>query len=341
MIDNRRITAGRAGSTAATLFGWTAFIALLSLLFIGSSHAEVREDYQSWLKQLRREASGKGISPATLQKTLDGLEPLPRVIELDRRQPEFTLTASDYLARTVTERRVQAGQEHLAENRNLLTAIGEKYAVPPAIIVALWGIESDYGRLTGGYSAVAALATLAYDGRRPVFFRKELLILLSLIDKGRISVDPLSGSWAGAMGQVQFMPSTFASYAVDWDGDGRADIWNSRADAFASAAHYLAKAGWRRGEGWGMPVRLPEGFDVTLAGMDSRRTLREWRALGLQQVVGDSLLTASLLLPEGSDGPAFLVLHNFRVLLRWNRSTSFALAVGHLAERLSAPLLSP
>jgi membrane-bound lytic murein transglycosylase B len=309
---------------------------LLSVL-VTPAPAAGQDNFSAWLKKLRQEAGKAGISKATLQRTLVNLEPIPRVIELDRRQPEFTLSFSEYLARVVPDSRVQAGQRHLRENRTLLTAIGAKYGVPPAVIVALWGIESDYGRLTGGYSAVAALATLAYDGRRPAFFRTELLELLRLIDQGRIRVEPLTGSWAGAMGQVQFMPSTFRRYAVDWDGDGRADIWHSRADAFASAANFLSGAGWRSGESWGMAVRLPPGFDQALAGLDTRRSLREWRALGLEQVTGEDLLTASLLLPEGIDGPAFLVQENFRVLLRWNRSNSFALAVGSLADRVVGP----
>jgi membrane-bound lytic murein transglycosylase B len=308
---------------------------ILSLLLIMPWQVHAQDDFSAWLQRLQREAAKSGISKATLQKTLAGLEPIPRVIELDRRQPEFTLSFSEYLARVVPDSRVQTGQRHLREHRALLTAIGDRYGVPAALIVALWGIESDYGRLTGGYSAVAALATLAFDGRRPAFFRSELLELLRLVDQGRIRVEPLTGSWAGAMGQVQFMPSTFRRYAVDWDGDGQANIWTSRADAFASAANFLAGAGWRSGEGWGMAVRLPVDFDPALAGLENRRTLREWRSLGLGGIAGDDLLTASLLLPEGLEGPAFLVLDNFRVLLRWNRSNSFALAVGHLADRLS------
>lgn len=309
---------------------------VLLLVVLAMPAQAAQNDFSVWLKKLRQEAAKSGISKGTLQRALADLEPIPRVIELDRRQPEFTQTFSEYLGRVVSENRVQTGARLLRENRALLTTVGDKYGVPPAIIVALWGIESDYGRLTGGYSAVAALATLAFDGRRPAFFRTELLELLRLIDRGRIRVDPLTGSWAGALGQVQFMPSTFRRYAVDWDGDGQADIWNSRADAFASAANFLAGAGWTAGAGWGMDVRLPAKFDSSLAGLDNRRSLREWRTLGLEQITGDDLLTASLLLPEGIDGPAFLVLENFRVLLRWNRSNSFALAVGHLADRLSA-----
>jgi membrane-bound lytic murein transglycosylase B len=328
--------ASAGGGTTVLKIIRRSVLMLLLVILAMPSQVIAQDDFSAWLKKLRQEAAKTGISKATLQRTLTGLEPIPRVIELDRRQPEFTLSFSEYLERVVPDSRVQTGQRLLRENSALLTAISDRYGVPPAVIVALWGIESDYGRLTGGYSAVAALATLAFDGRRPAFFRTELLELLRLVDRGRIQVEPLTGSWAGAMGQVQFMPSTFRRYAVDWDGDGQADIWNSRADAFASAANFLTGAGWRHGEGWGMTVRLPAGFDPALAGLDGRRTLREWRKLGLGQVVGDDLLTASLLLPEGIDGPAFLVLDNFRVLLRWNRSNSFALAVGSLADRLSA-----
>jgi membrane-bound lytic murein transglycosylase B len=316
--------------------GWIVS-ALLTATFILPALAQ-QQDFASWLQALHVEAQQRGISQATLEAALTGLQPLPRVIELDRKQPEFTLTYTQYLQRVVPPERVQRGKRLLNEHRALLTEIGAAYGVQPRFIVALWGIESDYGRSTGGFSVIAALATLAYEGRRSSLFRRELLHALQIIDEGHIRPEAMIGSWAGAMGQSQFMPSSFRQYAVDYDDDGRRDIWTSLPDVFASTAHYLARAGWRRDQTWGHRVAVPADFDIALTGLQVRKPLPTWQTLGIRRTDGSDLpsrsLQASLLLPEDPKGPAFLVYENFRTLLKWNHSNYFALAVGQLADGL-------
>ncbi len=294
--------------------------------------------FAQWLEDLRLEAKSRGIREATLERVLGGLKPIPRVIELDRKQPEFTLTLSQYMDRVASDARVRKGRKKLRENRALLNEVAGKYGVQPRFIVAFWGVETDFGRLTGGFSVIQALATLAYDGRRSAYFRKELLNAIKIIDDGHIKAADMTGSWAGAMGQSQFMPSSFLAYAVDYDGDGRKNIWTSRKDVFASTANYLASVGWKGDQTWGRAVRLPEGFDPALAGLKIRKRLSRWRKLGVLRADGSDLpkrdLMASLVLAEGPGSSAFLVYGNYRAILKWNRSTFYALAVGSLADRL-------
>ena len=296
------------------------------------------QDFSGWLDGVRAEARASGISESTISLALSGLTPLPRVIELDRNQPESTLRFEEYLVRVVSEKRVEQGRALMSENAALLQQVAERFRVQPRFIIALWGVESDYGRLTGEFNVLAALATLAYDGRRSAYFRKELLQALRIVDAGHISAAAMTGSWAGAMGQNQFMPSSFLDFAVDFDGDGRRNIWSSRADVFASIANYLARSGWNGGQGWGQQVRLPGGFDQSLITMDQRRALEEWRRLGVTLADGRPLpaagLAASLAQPAGRGGAVYLVNDNYRTILRWNRSLYFATAVGHLADRL-------
>lgn len=314
---------------------------LLAALFVlGATAGRTAEGtFASWLADLRAEAARAGISASTLDAALTGVEPLPRVLELDRSQPEFTLTLAEYLARVVSDRRVAQGREKLRENRDLLARVARRYGVQPRFLVALWGIETDFGRLTGGFPVVPALATLAFDGRRSAYFRGELLDALRILDAGHIRPEEMVGSWAGAMGQPQFMPSSFRRFAVDFDGDGRADIWGTRADVFASAANYLARSGWTDGRTWGREARLPEGFDPALLGLETRLPLSRWQALGVRRADGRGLprspdLEASLVAPDGPGGQTFLVYDNYRALLTWNRSHRFGVAVGTLADRL-------
>lgn len=294
--------------------------------------------FQKWVEELRAEAAGKGIRSSILDSALGALKRLPRVVELDRKQPEFTLTFRQYMDRVVPAARVEKGRRLLRENRALLTEVGAKFGVQPRFLVAFWGIESDFGRLTGGFPVIHALATLAYDGRRSTYFRSELINALKILDGDHIELAKMSGSWAGAMGQSQFMPSSFLAYAVDYDGDGRKDIWNTKADVFASAANYLARAGWKGDQTWGRPVKLPEGFDASLAGLKVRKRLGEWQGLGVRRADGGDLpkrdLKASVVLAAGPGSPAFLAYGNYHAILKWNRSTFFALAVGSLAERI-------
>jgi membrane-bound lytic murein transglycosylase B len=296
-----------------------------------------QKDFAAWLWELRLEAQQLGISNKTLDAALTGLRPLPRVIELDRKQPEVTLTYSQYIQRVLSPARAQEGKALFNTHRALLTEIATVYGVQPAIIVALWGIESDYGEATGNFSVVASLATLAYDGRRSAMFRRELLEALKILDEGHISSKGMLGSWAGAMGQNQFMPSSFRQFAVDYNGDGRRDIWNTLADIFASIANYLVQSGWQRQESWGCKAIVPATVDTSLAGLEVRKPLAIWQELGLQTSCGErngATQQASLLLPEGPGGPAFLVYNNYHALLKWNRSNNFALAVGQLADAI-------
>lgn len=297
--------------------------------------------FEPWLEGVRREAAGLGISAATIAGALGNVAPIPRVIELDRRQPEFTMRFEDYLARAVSEARIRDGQGRLRAHRDLLTRVGRRFGVQPRFIVALWGIETNYGAITGGYPVVGALVTLAYDGRRSSYFRKELFNALRILDGGHVSVENMTGSWAGAMGQSQFMPSSFLGLAVDYDGDGRRDIWTTQADVFASIANYLARNGWRDDITWGRPVRLPPGFDPAHVGLDGDKPLGEWQRLGVRRADGRDLprrdIGAALIRPDGDDdGPAYLVYQNFRALMKWNRSKFFATAVGHLSDRIAA-----
>jgi membrane-bound lytic murein transglycosylase B len=312
---------------------------LATALVLGRTARAADQEFGAWLQAFRKEAIGKGIPAAVVDQSLAGVAPIPRVLELDRRQPETTLTFDEYITRVVNGARVETGRARLQEHRELLGRVGMAYGVQPRFIVSLWGIETDFGRITGNFSIISALATLAYDGRRSAFFREELLNALRIVARGHIAAPELRGSWAGAMGQSQFMPSSYLAYAVDFDGDGRADIWNTRADVFASAANYLAKVGWRGDETWGREVRVPAGFDRALVDHNKvRKPISDWQSLGVRRTDGGDLpardLEASVIQPGGSDGPSFLIYNNYRVLLRWNRSLYFATAVGFLADRI-------
>ncbi len=315
--------------------------------------AAAESDFKVWLKGVHDEGLRRGISQKTLDEALGGLTPIARVIELDRRQPEFTLTFRRYLNNVVPKSRVRKGRQKLRENQNLLRKVGAHFGVQPRFIVALWGIETSFGRYLGGFNVVQALATLAHDGRRSSYFRKELFNALKIINQGHVTAAAMKGSWAGAMGQSQFMPSSFLNFAVDFDGDGRRDIWRTSADVFASAANYLARSGWRADQTWGRQVKLPPGFASRIDGLmpktrprgcralkrlSVRKRLSQWQKLGVRRADGGDLpsrdLRASLILPEGPDGRAYLVYRNFRTTLKWNCSIFFATAVGLLADRI-------
>ena len=315
-----------------------AILVLAGAMMAGSAVAQEdgAETFEEWRKGVRSEALGLGISAATFDAAFVDIEPIPRVIELDRSQPEVTLTFDQYVERVVPESRVAKGRKLLAEHRELLEPIGRKYGVPPRFIVALWGIETNFGQYLGGFPVIGALATLAHDGRRSAYFRQELLHALRILEDGHITPEAMVGSWAGAMGQSQFMPSSFVNYAVDYDGDGRRDIWGTQGDVFASAANYLAQAGWHAGETWGRQVALPAGFDHALTGLEVTKTLADWQALGLRRTDGGALpqaaMSGSVVLPGGEGGPAYLVYDNYRTIMRWNRSFYFATSVGLLAD---------
>lgn len=305
-----------------------------------------QQPFDAWLDDLRSEALSRGISQATVTAALTDVEPVPHVLELDHKQPEFTQTLSDYLTKRVTDDLVGQGRELLRENGAILARVQAKYGVQPRFVVALWGIETKFGRYTGTFGVIPALVTLAYDNRRKDKFRAELFDALEIVDRGDIELTQLTGSWAGAMGQTQFMPSVFKKFAVDFDGDGRKDVWNSKADIFASAANYLSQSGWKGNQTWGREVTLPADFDVSLADpfdrqhshADYRKSLSEWQALGVRRADGGPLpsrdLSALLILPDGPGGHAYLVYDNFMVLMTWNPAFLFSVTVGSLADRL-------
>ena len=314
-------------------------VTIISFFVQGFGTKAVAEEFNTWLDTLKIEARSKGISQSTIESSLSGIKPIPRVIELDRKQPEFTLTFEEYLGRVVSDRRIRIGKAKLVEHKKLLAEISIKYGVQPRYIVALWGIETDFGRITGGFPVISSLATLAYDGRRSKFFREELFLALKIVDKGHITAKDMLGSWAGAMGQNQFMPSSFHAYAVDYNKDGSKDIWKTLPDIFASIANYLSKSGWQGDQTWGRAVRLPDKFSSKLLGRKIKKGLNQWHELGVRKLSGKDLpkrnLISSIIRPEkGMVGPAFGVYHNYGVILKWNRSNYFATAVGTLSDKI-------
>lgn len=303
------------------------------------AHSE-EDAFARFLRDVAEEARRAGVPARVVERALTGLRPLPRVIELDRRQPERRLTFAEYRARIVSEERIARGVEALRRHRGVLERTEARYGVPAQVLVALWGIESAYGRITGDFPVVAALATLTFEGRRARFFRGELLAALRILARGDVEPARLRGSWAGAMGQPQFMPTTYLRHAVDADGDGRADIWDSLPDVFASMANYLRAAGWKPGWRWGRELAPVPASAARHAGPDRSQPLAAWKRAGLRLADGrplpEAAIEATLVLPDGPPAPAFLAYHNFRVLMRWNRSGYFAAAVGLLADAIAA-----
>jgi membrane-bound lytic murein transglycosylase B len=295
-------------------------------------------EFEVWLAGLEAEARERGISEATLDAALAGVEPLPRVLELDRNQPEGPGDFCRYLERRLTPTRVARGQKVLEEHAELLREVSEVYGVPARYLIALWGLETNFGDYQGEFPVVPALVTLAHDARRAEYFRGEVLAALRILDEGHRPVEDFRGSWAGATGHVQFMPSTFLAYAVDHDGDGRKDLWSSLPDALASAANYLRRAGWRAGEMWGRPVELPPELAEDAARLGNTRPLDQWQLLGVRDLDGGALPGANLhgriVLPMRAGGPAYLVYRNYGAFLAWNRSTFFAVSVGTLADAI-------
>lgn len=297
-----------------------------------------QQAFAAWIREFRVSARAAGISEATLQVAFANAHYLPQVVERDRSQAEFTRTVWDYLDTAVSPGRIARGQDRLFEVQTPADAAAARYGVPATILVAIWGMESNYGSNYGSLSVIDALATLGFDGRREAWARGQLLAALKILQSGDIDRENMIGSWAGAMGQTQFLPSNFLAYAVDADGDRRRDIWHSMADVLSSTANFLARSGWRPDQPWGLEVRLPDGFDVGRADTDSRYGSARWAVEGVSAIDGTplpDLPEAAIWLPAGAGGPAFLVGPNFRVLLRYNNASSYALAVGLLAQQLA------
>ena len=304
-------------------------------------------DFARCINELQKQARNEHLPAYIVDGVLGGVEYQQRVLELDRSQPEFTQTFAGYLNQRVTPARIAQGRRLLREHGPFLDELTMRHGVPGRYLIAFWGLETGFGSYLGRMPVLDSLATLACDERRSEFFTGELMQALALIERESLSPDRMHGSWAGAMGHTQFMPSVYRRYAKDGDGDGRIDLWRSERDALASGANYLAGLGWRAGERWGREVLLPENFPYASTGLSNSRPLAYWRDLGVRSADGRRLansdMKASVLLPAGHDGPAFLVYPNFHVILEWNRSEFYALAVGLLADRLigAGPLVRP
>ncbi len=313
---------------------------IIGILLFSPATAFADEDFDLWLREFAQEAVDKGISVQTVEQALSGVQPIEQIIRLDRKQPESTITFTQYRQNVVTPDRVKKGRELYNKNRAMLDKIANEYGVPAPYIVALWGIETSYGENTGNFSVIPALVTLAYDGRRSGYFKGELINALKILDEGHVSLADMKGSWAGAMGQNQFMPTSFLSYSADGDGDGKRNIWKSLPDVFASTARYLNESGWRPDQKWGREISLPNSIPESYTGMENVKPITEWKKMGVFLVSGHPLPVsergkAAVVLPDGPNGPAFLIYDNYRVLMRWNKSLYFATCVGLLADRIA------
>lgn len=312
----------------------------LSLVCSQSVFAEDKIPFPDYVAQLKQEAQQKGISQPIIDKAFANVTFKPRAVKADKNQPEKRQTLDEYLPKAVPDWKIAIAKRKLQENYPTLKRISDQYGVAPQYIVALWGVESSFGKIQGNYSVVDALATMAYDGRREEFFKNELMEALQILDEGHISVDRMKGSWAGAMGQCQFMPSSFLRFAQDGNGDGKKDIWLNKADVFASTANYLKESGWQEGYSWGRQVKAPKGLDKNLIGREQEKAkkISEWAALGVVNLNGSALPTADidawLIEPDDENGRAYLIYNNYQVLMKWNRSHYFALSVGTLADAI-------
>jgi len=313
-----------------------SLILLIFVVILSNSNAYSDNKFLDFIDKVAFEAKTKGISKNIIKDFKTHAKFIPRVIELDKSQPEFKLTLDQYLKKVVTPLRIKNANIKYQQNKIQIKEISKFYGVQPRFLIALWGIETDFGRLTGGFSVISSLATLAYDGRRHDYFKKELFNALKIIDDGHISLKKMTGSWAGAMGQCQFMPSSFLNYASDWDKNGSKDIWNTKSDVFASAANYLKKVGWSDKTTWGRKVYL--GNYVIKNKKNKVLTLKEWSYEGILKMnkkkLPQILLKARLIIPDNYGNYGFLVYNNFDSLLNWNRSNYFAIAVGKLSDSI-------
>ena len=314
------------------------FLRFLCLVFLTTSVFANSQSFEDFLNQVSKTATEQGVSKATIDKAFFGLTPNLDILKSDSAQAEFNQNFWHYVNKRVSQVRLNNGNDTLKQNASLLNKTSQKYGVPAYVLVAFIGLESNYGNYMGNENLVRSLATLAYDPRRSGFFTKELIALLKLIDKNTIPLDA-KGSWAGAMGAVQFMPTNVIAYGVDANNDGKVNLWNDKEDIYASAANFLNKLGWEQGEKWGREASIPKNFDYRLTGLETKRTVNEWAALGVLRGNGSRLpksnFKASLIVPMGHRGPAFLVYRNFDTILGWNRSILYALSVAYLSDRLN------
>ncbi|MEH6404959.1 MAG: lytic murein transglycosylase [Sneathiella sp.] len=313
-------------------------------VFLGTNAGEsfaAKKPFGEWLDDLKAEALSNGISQPIINEAFKNVKFKKKIVALDRKQPEVTQTFQQYMSKRLPKSLVDMGKANLRKHRVALEAVEKKYGVQPRFVVALWGVETRFGRYTGGFNVVEALSTLAYDNRRAAYFRKELMLALQILEEKHIQPKDMKGSWAGAMGQAQFMPSSFLNFAVDHDGDGRRDIWTTKPDVFASAANYLSKSGWRGDQTWGREVKIPAEFDLSQISLKIKKPMQEWQALGVRRMDGTDLpsrqLLGSLVQPKGGQGQTYLIYNNYRTILKWNYSTYFAMSVGQLADKLVSP----
>jgi peptidoglycan lytic transglycosylase B len=311
--------------------------------------------YETYVEQIKREALEKGYSQALIDNSFANITFYKRAVKADRNQPETIETLDTYLPKRVPQWKVDKARAKYKEHKMLLTEIGQQYGVQPRFIVALWGLETNFGKIMGNFNVVSALTTLAYEGRREAFFKKQLWAALTILDEGHIAPDNMKGSWAGAMGQNQFMPTSFVSYAVDGDGDGKKDIWSNHADVFASMANYLKKEGWNDDLTWGRQVKLPDNFDLAnaipkntgsrknwlKAWSKTEKTLAQWQELGVTRMDGRALpdvdIKAAMVFPDDASGRVYLAYDNYKSLMHWNLSYYFVSSVGHLSDRIKYP----
>ena len=318
------------------LIKFQSLLFVLFFLLTIPNLAYSKNNFSIFLDEVASEALSLGISKKVINDFKKSSVFIPKVIKYDKSQPEFKLTLDQYLKRVVTPLKIKNANKKYKENKEILIKVGEFYGVQPRFIVALWGIETDFGRLTGGFPVISSLSTLAFEGRRHDYFKKELLNALKIIDKGHISLKKMTGSWAGAMGQCQFMPSSFLNYASDWDKNGTKDIWNSKGDVFASAANYLKKVGWSNKTTWGRKV------DISNYKIKHKKNkvlyLDDWSNLGVlknnKNKLPSNKLKARLIIPDNYGQYGYLVYNNFENLLNWNRSNYFAIAVGKLSDNI-------
>jgi len=316
-------------------------VTVCSLTLSSVAHAERDISFEQYVNDLKKEALTLGIDQTIIDNAFADVAFLPRSVASDKAQPEFKLTLDSYIPRAVPNWKIKQAREAYKKHYHLLQKIGKEYGVQPRFIVALWGIETNFGKLTGRHNVVSSLTTMAYEGRREALFKTQLFAALNILEQGHITQEKFIGSWAGAMGQVQFMPTSYLNYAVDYDGDGRKDIWNTPGDVFASAANYLKTEGWNDKHTWGRQVKLPENFDLSLADIKQQKSLQEWQSLGVRRFDGSDLpkvdLQASLVIPDDDHGRIYLTYGNYKVLMHWNRSYYFATAVSYLSDRIRYP----
>jgi membrane-bound lytic murein transglycosylase B len=327
-----------AGKTMQEKLGASLKALLMTGLLLSSAltSADDGEGFPAWVAALKQEALALHIAPQAVDVTLSQVTYLPKVIELDRKQPEFVTSFSAYVNRRINQRVVNKGKQMLQDYQGVLYVVEELYQVPKEVLVAFWGLETNFGGFMGDIPLASALATLSYEGRRAEFFKRELLNLMRVVEREHRYDSPVTGSWAGATGHMQFMPSTLLKYGVDADADGKIDIWGSYPDIFSSAANYLSQAGWQADKPISMLVALPPGFDYSQAQLQLYKPVSEWVRLGVVGVPDSalSLPQAAIILPQGFDGPAYMVFPNFDVIMQWNRSVNYALSVSLLSQQL-------